>query len=132
MSEHKTEKSGDRAKALIKLAETGLDCLSIPAVFPLSHERAKGSTLALFSRLRHAQQALPQAGQRLATWPASHPGRDQAQQAQALGEGREAEVTRWQAVRNAYRPPLGTLSLTVPPWRLLDATRQTSQEVERQ
>jgi IclR helix-turn-helix domain len=32
----------DRAKALIKLAQTGLDCLSIPDVFPLSHELAKG------------------------------------------------------------------------------------------
>jgi hypothetical protein len=49
-----------------------------------------------------------------------------------LVEGREAEVTRWQAGRNAYRTHRGTLSLTVPPWRLVDATRQTSQEVERQ
>jgi hypothetical protein len=32
----------DRAKALIKLAETGLDCLSIPDVFHLSHALAKG------------------------------------------------------------------------------------------
>src|SRR5205085_10151524 len=36
------------------------------------------------------------------------------------------------AVRNAYRNHLANLSLTVPPWRLLDSTRQTSQEVERQ
>jgi len=122
----------DRAKALIKLAETGLDCLSIPDVFHLSHELAKGYTLAIFSRLRHAQQALTQAGQRLATLQASHPGSDQAQQAQALVEVREAEVTRWQAVRNAYRTHLGNLSLTVHPWRLVDSTRQTSQEVERQ
>jgi hypothetical protein len=32
----------DRAKALIKLARTGLDCLSIPDVFHLSHDLAKG------------------------------------------------------------------------------------------
>jgi Family of unknown function (DUF6399)/IclR helix-turn-helix domain len=122
----------DRAKALIKLAETGLDCLSIPDVFHLSHELAKGYALAIFGRLRHAQQALMQAGQRLATLQASQPDSDQAQQAQAMVEVREAEVTRWQAVRNAYRHHLANLSLTVHPWRLVDSTRQTSQEVERQ
>ena len=122
----------DRAKALIKLAETGLDCLSIPDLFHLSHELAKGYSLAIFGRLRQAQQALTQAGQRLATLQASHPGSDQAQQAQALVEVREAEMKRWQAVRNAYRNHLANLSLTVHPWRLLDSTRQTSQEVERQ
>ena len=87
---------------------------------------------AIFGRLRQAQQALTQAGQRLATLQASHPGSDQAQQAQALVEVREAEMQCWQAVRNAYRTHLATLSLTVHPWRLLAATRQTSQEVERQ
>jgi Family of unknown function (DUF6399) len=122
----------DRAKALIKLAETSLDCLSIPDVFHLSHERAQGYALAIFGRLRQAQQALIQAGQRLAMVQGSHPGSDPAQQAQALGEVREAEVKRWQAVRNAYRHPLANRSLTVHPWRLLDATRQTSQEVEHQ
>jgi IclR-like helix-turn-helix domain-containing protein len=122
----------DRAKALITRAETGLDCLSIPEVFPLSHALAKGYALALFGRLRQAQQALTHAGQRLATVQASHPGSDQAQQAQALVEVREAEVKRWQAVRNASRTHLANLSLTVPPWRLFDSTRQPSQEVARQ
>ena len=32
----------ERAKALIQLAETGLDCLSLPDVLPLSHALAKG------------------------------------------------------------------------------------------
>jgi Family of unknown function (DUF6399)/IclR helix-turn-helix domain len=122
----------DRAKALIKLAETGLDCLSIPDLFHLSHELAKGYSLAIFGRLRQAQQALAQAGQRLATWQASHPGSDQAQQAQAVVEVRQGEVKHWQAVRDAYRPHLAHLSLTVHPWRLVDSTRQTSQGVERQ
>jgi hypothetical protein len=122
----------DRAKALIKLAETGLGCLSIPDVFHLSHELAKGYSLAIFGRLRQAQQALTQAGQRLATVQASHPGSDRAQPAQAVVEVRKAEVTRWQAVRDTYRTHLANLSLTVHPWRLLDSTRQTSQEVERQ
>jgi hypothetical protein len=37
----------DRAKALIKLAETGLECPSIPDVFHLLHELAKGYSLAI-------------------------------------------------------------------------------------
>jgi hypothetical protein len=32
----------DRAKALIKLAHTGLGCLSLPDMLPLSHDRATG------------------------------------------------------------------------------------------
>jgi Family of unknown function (DUF6399) len=122
----------DRAKALIKLAETGLDCLSIPDLFHLSHDLAKSYSLAIFSRLRHAQQALRQAQERLATCQASHPGGAAAQQAQAFAETNEAEVQRWQGVRSAYRHHLGNLSLSLHPWRLVDAIRQTSDEVERQ
>jgi hypothetical protein len=55
----------DRAKALIKLAQTGLGCLSIPDLFHLSHDLAKGYALAIFGRLRQAMQALAQAKQRL-------------------------------------------------------------------
>jgi hypothetical protein len=122
----------DRAKALIKLAGTGLDCLSIPDLFHLSHDLAKSSSLAIFSRLRQAQQALTQARERLATLQASHPGRAQTQQAQAFVVASEAEVQRWQDVRSAYRTHLSNLSLILHPWGLVDATRQTSQEVERQ
>ena len=63
----------DRAKALVKLAHTGLDCLSIPDLFHLSHDLAKGYSLAIFSRLRQAQQALEQARQRLEALQASQP-----------------------------------------------------------
>jgi IclR helix-turn-helix domain len=55
----------DRAKALVKLAHTGLGCLSIPDVFHLSHALAKGYSLAIFGRLRQAKHALEQAKQRL-------------------------------------------------------------------
>ena len=63
----------DRAKALIKLAETGLECLSIPDLFHLIHDLVKSYSLAICSRLRQAQQALKQAQERLATCQASHP-----------------------------------------------------------
>jgi hypothetical protein len=122
----------DRAKALSKLAETGLNCLSIPDLFPLSHELAKSYALAIFGRLRPAQQALAQARQRLEALPASQPGSAQGQQVQAAVEAGEAVVARWQGVRSAYRQRRATLSRIVHPWRLVDATRQTSQAVERQ
>jgi hypothetical protein len=47
-------------------------------------------------------------------------------------EAREAEVARWESVHRAYRHHLETVSLLVHPWRLVDSTRQTSAEVERQ
>ena len=76
----------DRAKALVKLAHTGLGCLSIPDVFHLSHDLAKGYALAIFGRLRQAKQALEQARQRLESLQASQTDRDQFQQAQASVE----------------------------------------------
>ena len=47
----------DRAQALSTLAETGLACLSVPDVFPLLQDLTTSDALAMFSRLRHAQQA---------------------------------------------------------------------------
>jgi len=55
----------DRAKALIKLAHTGLRCPSIPDLFHLGHDLAKSYSLAIFGRLRHAKRELDQAKQGL-------------------------------------------------------------------
>lgn len=120
----------DRAKALIKLAQTGLDCLSIPDLFHLSHDLAKSYSLAIFSRLRQAQQTLSQARQCLAKVQTSHPGSAQMQQAQAAVARHEAEVSQWQGVRSAYRTHLANLSLMLHPWHLVNLTRQSSQEVK--
>jgi len=122
----------DRAKALIKLAETGLECLSIPDLFHLIHELVKSYSLAIGSRLRQAQQALKQAQERLATCRASHPDSPELQRAQALVETSASEVTYWENVHSAYRHHLETVSLRVHPWHLVDSTRQTSADVECQ
>jgi hypothetical protein len=122
----------DRAKALIKLAETGLECLSMPDVFHLIHELVKSYSLSICGRLRHACQALRQAQDHLSTCQASHPSGADVQQAQAVVEASAAEVTRWESVHRAYRHHLETVSLILYPWRLVDSTRQTSEEVERQ
>src|SRR4029450_4034779 len=114
----------DRAKALVKLAQTGLGCLSIPDMFHLSHDLAKGYALSIFGRLRQAQQALAQARQRLETLQASPPGSAQVPQAQSGGAASEALGTRWQGVRLAYRHSLANLSRIMHPWRLVDSTHQ--------
>jgi hypothetical protein len=90
----------DRAKALVKLAQTGLSCLSIPDMFHLSHDLGKGYALSIFGRLR------------------------QAQQAQVSVEHCEASVQRWQGVRSAYRQRLTNLSRIIHPWRLMDSSRR--------
>lgn len=122
----------DRAKALIKLAETGLACPSIPDLFHLLHDLAKSSSLAIFGRLRQAQQTLTQAQERLAHCQASHRGEAAVQQAQGLVAAHAAEVQRWHSVRSAYQNHLENLSLLMHPWRVSDAIRQTSHAVECQ
>jgi hypothetical protein len=122
----------DRAKALIKLAETGLDCLSLPDLFHLIHDLGKSYALSIWSRLRQARQALRQAQERLGTCQASDPGGEGVQQAQAVVEVCEAEVTRWEGVHRAYRHHLEHLSLLVHPWHLWGSTRQRSADVAYQ
>jgi hypothetical protein len=122
----------DRAKALIKLAETGLGCLSIPDLFHLINELVKSYSLAIFGRLRQARQALSQARASLNKCQASDPGGAQARQAQAVVDAREAEVERWENVGSVYRGHLLTLSMILHPWRIFGSTPQTSEEVESQ
>lgn len=121
----------DRAKALITLAEHGLECLSIPEVFHLIHDLVKSYSLAICGPLRQARQALHHARESLTTCQASHRSSDEARQAQAEVEACEAEVERWASVHSAYRHHLETVSLIVHPWRIVNSTPQTSQEVER-
>src|ERR671931_2200339 len=93
----------DRAKALIKLAHAGLGCLSIPDVFHLSHDLAKGYALAIFGRLRQAMQVLTQAKQRLESLHNSQADRAQVEQAQPLVADCERAVHHWQSVHSAWK-----------------------------
>jgi hypothetical protein len=119
----------DRAKALIKRAETGLECLSIPDVFHLITELVQSYSLAIFGRLRQARQALSQAQASLTKCQSSDPRGAQSRQAQAAVEASEAEVERWENVGSAYRRHLLSVSMIMHPWRLFDSRRQTSEEV---
>ena len=122
----------DRAKALIKLAQTGLKCPSIADLFHLLHELAKGYSLAIWRQLKTARQALSRAQEHLATCQAEGASEAQIESAQVAVATGEAEVAHWQQVRDTYRGHLEAMSLQVHPWRVEDSTPQSSQEVEAQ
>src|SRR5262245_4385650 len=121
----------DRAKALIKLADAGLGCPSIPALFHLGHDLAKGYALAIFGRLRQATQALEQARRALEQVP-KRAQTDPDQSAQARIAACISAVNRWQDVGRAWRQHLSNMSRVLHPWRLADSLHQTSQAVEEQ
>jgi hypothetical protein len=122
-----------RAKALIKLAQTGLGCVSIPEVFHLSHALAKGYSLAIFGRRRQVKQPLEHAKQRLETLQKNAQAEHgQIEQAQALVAESETSVNHWQGVGHTWQAHLSNLSRILHPWRLADSSRQTSQVVEEQ
>jgi Family of unknown function (DUF6399)/IclR helix-turn-helix domain len=118
----------DRAKALIQLAEKGLECLSMPDFFHVIHDLIKSYSLASGRHVRHAQQELAKATETLTRLPAAHG----APEAQALVEAKQAEVQHWEEVQGTYRQHLETLSLTLHPFRIADSTPQTSDQVASQ
>ena len=122
----------DRAQALIKLAKTGLDCLSIPDLFHLIHELVKSYSLAIGSRLRQARQARSQAQEDLAKLQARGSDGTETELTRVALATHEAEVSRWESVHDAYRLHLEAISLIVHPWRVIDSTPQSAQEVEGQ
>jgi hypothetical protein len=122
----------DRAKALIKLAETGLKGPSIPDLFHLLHEMVKGYSLVIWRQLKTARQALNQAQKHLAKCQADGAREVEIEAARVAVATGEAEVAHWEQVRDTYRGHLEAMSLSVYPWRLTDSTPQSSQEVEAQ
>src|SRR6266446_318981 len=97
----------DRAKALIKLAQTGFECLSIPDVFHLLHDLAKGSSLSIFTQLKAARETYR--GHLEAISLQVHPWRVEdsvPQSAQEVEEQLAAEVTALQALMEANGLPL--------------------------
>jgi uncharacterized protein DUF6399 len=122
----------DRAKALIQLAEQGLECLSMPDFFHVVHEIVKSYSLAIGQRWRHAQQELTQAKEALARRQGLLQTEHATRETRALVEARHAEVTRWEEANHLYRGHVESLSLTLHPFRLSDSTPQTSAQVDSQ
>jgi hypothetical protein len=116
----------DRAKALVQLAEQGLECLSMPDFFHVVHDLVKSYSLAIGRRVSHAHKDLAQAEAVLERHPGMAPGAE----AKAEVEAQRAEVQRWEAVQHTYRHHLETLSLTLHPFGIADSTPQTSAQVD--
>src|SRR5438132_4984382 len=122
----------DRAKALVQLAEQGLECLSMPDFFHVVHDIVKSYSLAIGRHVRQAQQALTQAAEALARLQEQPHTAPDAPEAQALVAARQAEVQQWAEVQRTYRHHLETLSLTLHPFCIADSTPQTSAQVASQ
>jgi hypothetical protein len=119
----------DRAKALLQLAEVGLECMSMPDFFHVMHDLVKSYAFAIARRVHQAQQALTQAEEVLS----KPPGPPQALlAAQHHVERCRLDVQRWQEVHSAYRHHLAALSLALHPFDIADSTPQNSAQVSRQ
>lgn len=120
----------DRAKALIQLAEKGLECLSMPDFFHLVHDIVKSYSLALGQRLKQTRQELQKAEDRLRRHHEGATRGEAYQEATHQVEVQRAEVTHWEARQQEYRQQLESLSLTLHPFAIDDAAPQTSAQVE--
>jgi hypothetical protein len=119
----------DRAKALIQLAEKGLECLSMPDFFHFVHEIVKSYGLTIGRRLRQARKDLQHAEAVLERHRGYPHMERTSPAAKAHVEARQAEVMRWEAVQRAYRHHLETLSLSLHPFSIIDSAPQTSAQV---
>ena len=122
----------DRAKALIKLAEHGLECLSMPDFFHFMHDVVKSYSLAIGRRLQYAHTQLKAAEHALASHLERPHAAQTSQQAQAAVEASRAEVRQWEEIHHTYRQHLETLSLTLHPFGIADSAPQTSAQVHSQ
>ena len=122
----------DRAKALIQLAEQGLECLSMPDFFHLVHDIVKSYSLAIGRRLKQAHQEWHKAEAGLQKHHTVDPRGAADREATHQVEAKQAEVTRWEAIQREYRQRLETLSLTLHPFGSNDSAPQTSTQVAAQ
>jgi hypothetical protein len=116
----------DRAKALMQLAEKGLECLSMPDFFHVVHDLVKSYALAIGRRVSQAHKDLAHAEAVLE----SRPGLAQGASAKAAVEAKRAEVQRWEEMQRTYRHHLETLSRTLHPFGIAGSAPQTSAQVD--
>jgi hypothetical protein len=122
----------DRAKALIQLAEKGLECLSMPDFFHVIHAIIKSYSLAMGRCVRHAHQELRKAEEALGRRQDQAHAAPDRPEAQTEVEAKRAEVRRWEEVQRTYRHQLEMLSLSLHPFGIADSAPQTSAQVESQ
>jgi len=120
----------DRAKALVQLAEKGLECLSMPDFFHVIHEIIKSYSLAMGRCVRHAHQELQKAEEALGRCQDQAYAAPDRPAAKTEVEAKRAEVRRWEEGQRTYRHQLETLSLSLHPFSIADSAPQTSAQVE--
>jgi len=120
----------DRAKALIQLAEKGLECLSMPDFFHGIHEIIKSYALAMGRCVRHAHQELQKAEEALGRRQDQAHAAPDRPEATAEVEAKRAEVRRWEEGQRTSRHQLETLALSLHPFCIVDSAPQTSAQVE--
>jgi Family of unknown function (DUF6399)/IclR helix-turn-helix domain len=120
----------DRAKALIRLAEQGLECLSMPDFFHCLHDLVKSYSLPIARHVRYARQELKKVEEGLNRHPGLVGQPQDALEAKHHVEVRRVDVQRWEDVHSTYRHHLEVLSLTLHPFHIQDSTPQTSEQVD--
>ena len=87
-----------RAKALIQLAEQGLECFSMPDFFHVVHEIVKRYSLTIGRRLRQAHKELQKAAEALAQLQGLAHAAHDSPEATVEVEARRAEVLRFHGI----------------------------------
>jgi len=117
----------DRAKALIKLAEKGIGCLSIPDLFHASHEIVRVFGLCLDRKMNAIQKELAKATATLALL--IELGKDITQQEMIVTD-LETKRIEIEAGLSKYHNILHTLSKIVHPFDISDSNPQSSTLVQ--
>jgi hypothetical protein len=119
----------DRAKALIKLAEKGIGCLSIPDLFHASHELVKLFGLSLGRKKASIEKKLTEALAKLAILKELSKDIDQQQ---SVVDQLKKEQEFIETGISTYRELLHKVSKIVHPFDVNNAQNQTSAQVQAQ
>ena len=117
----------DRAKALIKLAETGIGCLSIPDLFHASNEIVKVFGLNLNRKMKAIQKEIAKSTATLALL--IELGKDITHQEMIVTD-LEKQRTEIEVGLSDYHNILHTLSKIVHPFDISNSNRQSSTLVQ--
>lgn len=126
----------DRAKALIKLAHEGLQCLHLPDLFHAAHEVVKAMGLPFQRQINRAHQRLRESQESFQKLEGKARGlppkiiADILQEPQAQVAHCQQEYQRIVTGQTHYHEALQAISHTLHPFAVSDSTPQTSSQVE--
>lgn len=120
----------DRAKALIKLAIDGYDCLSIPDLFHAMHEIVKTMGLGFHRCLARVEKKLVEAHAQLACSKEKGKDIEQIMEKEKAIDDLQAQKQAILAGKKDYKVQLYNISKTVHPFDISGNGAQTSQKIE--